>query len=197
MLKKFASALAMMQGASCQLTNYPGDIEANKVPSGEYDYYYDSPIYLFADSNIMRSVFPEEDGVTAGDPGKPWDDVARTTSETSAVWRIELRSLTNLDTGKRYIQLTNELEASILETDHIEFAIEFLNKEEDTSQDSSLSFRFDMMKCKVYADVFASGYWAQEAEDWNIRYDTTTTSNVYALDDAPTEALLGQDWFIY
>ena len=103
MLTKFASALALMQGASCQLTNYPGDSDVNKVPSGEYDYYYDSPIYLFADSNIMRNVFPEEDGVTEGDPGKPWNDIAMTTSETSAVWRIELRSLKNLDTGKRYI----------------------------------------------------------------------------------------------
>ena len=87
-----------------------------------------------------------------------------------------------------------------MSTDYIEFSVEFLNKEKDTDPDhltSDLTFRYDMFKCKVYADVFASGYWAQEAEDWNIRYDTDTAANVYALDDAPTEALLGQDWFIF
>ena len=135
MLSRFVSAIAMVQGATSQLVNYS---HAAVDPPGEtYDYYFSSPIYNFSPVNTMRYIFPSDKigennnpntltskagaidanssiDADAGTAGAPYDAADLTTSEASAIWRMEIRSLTDLDTGKNYLQVTHELEANIM-----------------------------------------------------------------------------------
>ena len=71
----------------------------------------------------------------AGVAAAPYDETTLSTSESSAVWRMEIRSLKDADTGNNYLQVTHELEANIMETDYIEFSVEFLNAEKTSTDD--------------------------------------------------------------
>ena len=56
--------------------------------------------------------------------------------------------------------------------------------------------KYDMMKCIVEEDIFSRGYWASSVEDWAVRSEDGGLTFTYELDNAPTKATLGQDWFI-
>ena len=98
----------------------------------------------------MRHIFPSDNinaaghidptssvDATAGTPAAPFDETTLTTPESSAIWRMEIRSLKDADTGNNYLQVTHELEASIMETDYIEFSVEFLNEDKTADDDGA------------------------------------------------------------
>ncbi len=116
---------------------------------------------------------------------------------------MENRSVFNQDNGKTYLQITHQLSADILQTDYIEFQVMFLNdaKFNDATHltDTDLLMKYDMFKCIVQNDIFAPGFWESSVEDWNVRADPADTSEefyTYALDNVPSLATEGQDWFI-
>ena len=97
---------------------------------------------------------------------------------------MESRSVWDLDSGEYYLQFTHEVTMPVLQTDYIEFIIMFQSSDESvTMSDTLTTLKYDMFKCIVEEDVFAKGYWATTAEDYNVRSSDGGTTFTTELDD--------------
>ena len=123
-------------------------------------------------------VFPSADGVPSGTLGS---------AEDSLVWKIGSQSYSELNDGEVYLEIINQIDMNILETDVVEFKVKFIP---DEAIGANVTLQKDMFVCTAQADVNASGYWATSVVDYNVRDDTV------AEDSNAAELNLGQDWFI-
>ena len=182
MLGKFASALALIQGAQALTDGVP------------VEYFYISPLWTFSTNKVV-TIFPTSDGQASA---QDWPQKANGNAETSIIWQMENRSVLDQNSGEQYLQITHELTMPILQDDIIEFDIKFQAEQTTVDMASTLvTLKYDMFKCRVEQDVLTQGYWKITAEDYNVRSTDGGSTFTTTLDDNVTEQLQGQDWIVW